>query len=552
MISLAVSVLLVSSFAFVFFADAGQSETDEGTLGAGTIYISEAWELQEIAFNTAEFPLNGIYALANDIDLSAIENFIPIGVRGPSPTIHEEYNFTGTFDGAGYTISNLNVDMAGEDSNIYCGLFGYVYDAMIKDLKVSGNVSGSVRVTAGEVHAEVGGIVGLAYESTIMNCSFNGIVEASGNVVAQTGGIVGAAWDAEITGCSFSGTVNASSPEAEAGGIVGYADAYDYTSITDCYNVGTVAATGTSAAAGGIVGNMFASTITNCYNTGYVKAVSEGSWAGAGGIAGMLADGSQIDQCFNSGPVEAEGKWSEAGGIAGSALCYYDEYDDYYGWPVSIGNCYNTGSVKATFGGPESPSVGGIVGYAAGADIYCCYNIGSLTADGGNVGGIIGYVGIDPEEEVLVYVYACFFLDEGNDISVIGHDEFEGDGLDSISGAYGEEDMKPGSDADEMLDAAKNGPSIYYSGEWTFGDVEGWWMFIEGSNNGYPVLTLVPHVDPIEDTGGDIEDDTGENEDETEDDNGSNGTIGALGMTLIAAVVLLVVCLIAAFFGKKP
>ena len=541
MMSLAVSVLLVSSFAFVFFADAGQSETDEGTLGAGTIYISEAWELQKIALNTTEFPLSGDYVLANDIDLSAIENFIPIGVRGPLHTIHDGYNFTGTFDGAGYTISNLNIDMAGEDSNIYCGLFGYVYGAVIKDLKVSGNVSGSVRVTAEEFHAEVGGIAGLAYESTIMNCSFSGIVEASGNVFAQTGGIVGAAWDAEITGCSFSGTVNASALEAEAGGIVGYADTFVFTgtSITDCYNVGTVAATGTSAAAGGIVGNMFISNITNCYNTGYVKAVSEGRWAGAGGIAGMLADESQIDQCFNSGPVEAEGKWSEAGGIAGSALCYYYEGDDFYGYPVSIGNCYNTGSVKATFSGPESPSVGGIVGYAAGADIYCCYNIGSLTADGGNIGGIIGYAGIDSDD--VVFVDACFFL-EGTAADIIGHDEFDGDGLDSISGAYGEEDMKPGSDAGEMLVAAKNGPSIYHSGEWTFGDVEGWWTFIERSNNGYPVLTSVPHVDPIEDTGGDIEDGT--------EDNGSN--IGAFGMVLIAAVALLLVCLAAVFFGKKP
>jgi hypothetical protein len=39
--------------------------------------------------------------------------------------------FKGTFDGLGYTISNLNIDKSGTD---YQGLFGHTSDATIKNI----------------------------------------------------------------------------------------------------------------------------------------------------------------------------------------------------------------------------------------------------------------------------------------------------------------------------------------------------------------------------------------------------------------------------------
>lgn len=55
---------------------------------------------------------NCTFVLANDIDLSTVDNWTPIG---------DGYAFGGTFDGNGYTISNLKINT----TNNPTGLFGW-------------------------------------------------------------------------------------------------------------------------------------------------------------------------------------------------------------------------------------------------------------------------------------------------------------------------------------------------------------------------------------------------------------------------------------------
>ena len=90
--------------------------------------ITTADELQELAkqVNSGKNCTGLTIELGNDIDLSKIENFTPIGTSG--------YQFKGSFNGNGYTISSLKIK---DRSNEYTGLFGYVgKDGSIKNVKI--------------------------------------------------------------------------------------------------------------------------------------------------------------------------------------------------------------------------------------------------------------------------------------------------------------------------------------------------------------------------------------------------------------------------------
>ena len=71
--------------------------------------ITSPNELDEIRNN-----LSGYYILGNDIDLSSISEWTPIGT--------EEEPFKGTLDGQGYSINNLTIT---SDNLDVVGLFGY-------------------------------------------------------------------------------------------------------------------------------------------------------------------------------------------------------------------------------------------------------------------------------------------------------------------------------------------------------------------------------------------------------------------------------------------
>ena len=117
--------------------------------GPSTItYVYTAEHLSNIGKNEKgkykEELLAGTYILMNDIDLSTFKNedgtqknWIPIG--------DDQHPFTGSFLGAGYTISNLKLDVnkltpAEGSTVVYAGLFGY-NQGTIRDVAVQGQVS---------------------------------------------------------------------------------------------------------------------------------------------------------------------------------------------------------------------------------------------------------------------------------------------------------------------------------------------------------------------------------------------------------------------------
>ena len=88
------------------------------------------------------------FILDNDIDLSSVSNFTPIGTSSNK--------FKGTFYGNGHTISNLTIN----SSSGYTGLFGYTDGATIQDLGVV-----DAEITSTEYYT--GGLVGDCSNSTI-------------------------------------------------------------------------------------------------------------------------------------------------------------------------------------------------------------------------------------------------------------------------------------------------------------------------------------------------------------------------------------------------
>ena len=219
--------------------------------------------------------------LTKNLDLNGIE-WTPIGTKGTSNV------FKGTFDGNGATISNLKIS-----SGSYVALFGETSGAIIKDLTVTGEVSGE----------DVAGIVAKATDTTITNCV------SKVNVTATAGKAAGIS-------ASFGGT------------------------ITKCENRGTVA-TAAAQPAGGLVAWCNAAVIENCHNYGAVTAGDHGALdsAQAGGLCGNLAAGSTIKNCSNSAVITSA---NLAGGVAGRAGA---ENKD----AIAVEKFTNTGAIKGTY-----------------------------------------------------------------------------------------------------------------------------------------------------------------------------------------------------------
>lgn len=159
-----------------------------------TIYISTTEDFAALAQNCTldTWSLGKNVILTADISLSSIA----------APMIP---TFGGSFDGNGYTISDVQLTQSATP----CGLFRVLQEnAVVKDLTVSGSV-----VPAGSSN-NVGGFVGENY-GTVVDCTFTGNVSGESNV----GGVVGInAVTGQILHCRAGGSVVG---KKMTGGIVG-------------------------------------------------------------------------------------------------------------------------------------------------------------------------------------------------------------------------------------------------------------------------------------------------------------------------------------------
>ena len=311
-------------------ADAESAEpSGEGTDGdmifaGGSGSSEDPWKIATAEqLDRIRDDLTGHYILISDIDLSGYENWMPIGTFQPrsdapedAEVPHPDYAFTGTFDGAGHTISNLTISC---EAPMGAGLFGCASGTesnaasighfTLKDVNVSGFylVGGAVGLQfmncpVSDIHLEgdnkltgmqgIGGIVGTGFDlisdcsatadvivsgddgacagliaggttmSSIKNCQVTGgSITAEGNAAWGFGALCGAPWGAaEITDCKVSGTVITVNGENNrlVGGLVGFGGTYDPEApaqITGCtVEDVTITVSETTDSVGGLIG----------------------------------------------------------------------------------------------------------------------------------------------------------------------------------------------------------------------------------------------------------------------------------------------------------
>ena len=451
------------------FLNSGASALTGSGTGESPYVISTASELQAIGDD-----LDAHYELGGNINLSRLD-FEPIGNEWDGP-------FTGTLDGKGFTISNMNVT---SPDLKYTGLFGYlegtVCNLKLDNVYVSGGrfaggvagtvgvggvvtdcevLSGTVTVSGSPMRMAAGGITGVC-EGTVTRCSNGANVVVNG--FGDTGGIIGRVnEDLVIEDCVNSGVIQTSITYYSyetlvSGGIIGYVKNSEVI-VTNCENSGSVSS-GDSADyvySGGIIGYGSGSrtSVKGCNNSGSITAVSSTYtsyyYTYSGGIIGRGA--TEISDCTNSGTIKAYAYRAYSGGMVGyecGAVTNCNNYGDvssepmreysYSGGMVGYGcdtvtGCNNYGDISCGYGS------GGMVGCSCSA-ITNCNNSGAISSDL-YAGGIVGrtsncnfikctnYGTIESERSFTGGIYGEVYLSEPP-ISLCAN-------MGSVSGGYDE------------------------------------------------------------------------------------------------------------------
>ena len=264
------------------------------------------------------------------------------------PIGKENNGFSGTFDGNGYTLSNLVIDR----TSLRVGLFGQLSSGAIAGIGLLNiNVRGSTLA---------GGLVGSNQSGTITNSYSVGRV--SGH---EVGGLVGYNWAGAISNSYSRVSVNG---VHKVGGLVG---TNIYGAITNSYSIGKVS--GYNQLIGGLVGWNKAGTINHSYSMGQVSG-----WCRLGGLVGTNSGGT-IRSSYSSGSVSGK---CFLGGLVGENLLQ-----------GTISNSYSSASASSVLARAEQ-WIGGLVG-SNGGTIRNSYSRGRVSGPAGEsglgIGGLVGY-----------------------------------------------------------------------------------------------------------------------------------------------------------------
>ncbi|MBP3671759.1 MAG: hypothetical protein J6J06_07340 [Bacteroidaceae bacterium] len=286
----------------------------------GVFVIVSANGLKQLAerMNNESELLDETIVLNQDIDLAVTtrattSNWTPIGT--------EENPFTGTFNGNGYSIKNLNiVKSEAKEGKAYIGFFGYAKNATIKNVTFE-NVNLNIPCldidhSQGHIGAVAGSLEGT---STIENVTVKGDIKVEATFDAN-----GASRVAVVAGGNSYGNVTMRNVHVNAN---------DGSYLKANNNVG--------ALAGQLQGQ---SVFENCSSNIDVT----GKKFFAGGIIGLAAGNQVFTNCHTTGDVTItagrEGRAHDqyrVGGIAGG-------WADNVKTPCVLTNCSYTGTISGT------------------------------------------------------------------------------------------------------------------------------------------------------------------------------------------------------------
>jgi filamentous hemagglutinin family protein len=295
--------------------------------------------------------LSGDFALGSNIDASATSGWNSSGGTSPvyagfAPIGTFTTPFTGTFDGLGHVISNLNINRTTTSG---VGLFGYGgKGATIRNLGLTGDsIYG---------YGLAGGLVGNLSYGTVSNSYANGSV---GGAKASVGGLIGYSAYSTVINSYATGNVSGTS---SIGGLIGFN--HNGSSVSNSYAAANV--TGSSSV-GGLLGANVGSVV-NSYATGSVTAVSGADFVG--GLVGY--NEGVISNSYASASVTGAGTSDYIGGLVG------------INWGT-VSNSYATGSVSG------ANYIGGLVGWNGSGAVGVSNSYATASAKGSAyVGGLIG------------------------------------------------------------------------------------------------------------------------------------------------------------------
>ena len=285
----------------------------------GSVFVKNLFEGQEVAFAgncvgaatelffrlriaTYEDMVNFAQECADDNGGAIVDLQADIDMRNVPWTPIE--NFTGTFNGNGHRIYNINVSADGR----YAGFFAYAKGA------ISDVVFGSKDGTSYDGTSRIE----LKYSADTDTWCYAGIVAQSNNTLtgvtsfvpvtvtadsrckSRTGGIVGSLYNGKMSGCRNYGAVSnvatagvASYVAGIAGIVDGSGDAAGAITLDGCHNHGPVMTSlGLGNAVAGITASVMKTavntTISNCTNAGEIRFDNAGASA-AHRLVGIVA-----------------------------------------------------------------------------------------------------------------------------------------------------------------------------------------------------------------------------------------------------------------------
>ena len=304
--------------------------------------------------------MDGNYILMNDIDLSAAtakdgdwdfmgNGWEPIGSGGK----YGNTEFTGTFDGNGYAIRGMRIDVSNSlpsgCDNIYIGLFAN-NGGTIKNLTIfkDSNISVSIKshnVYCGSIAAYNSGAIESCDSSAHVQCDcINGKTKSSSKYYTYAGGLIGYSKGA-LNHCSSRGDIRCynygSTDFWRQGSIQGDLDTYSYQQVIGYY--------------GGVVGFQTGNSVDFCLNTSDISVKTETRGSGSsiiksisasvGGIYGG-GDGA-VNNSYNAGNIKGYDDNAEnssvvvlSGGIIGKSTSNSN----------SVANCYSSGMIECGTG----------------------------------------------------------------------------------------------------------------------------------------------------------------------------------------------------------
>lgn len=384
------------------------------TKANGYMWIDNVQQLQDMNTN-----VSGNYALHNSID--AVET--GTWTNGFTSVIGANSEvFSGSFDGLGYNIFDLNIK--GSDTTTNVGLFATTAGASIKNINLVGgtiiggenvgaivgsasdttisNITTSANVTG---KTNVGGIVGSAAYSTLTNLVNIGGINGTNNNSSKVGGIAGNMNGGTLSGNTYN--IGRVTGGHEVGGLVGHSQnaALGEADGTQIYNKMDIAG---GYNVGGIVGSMEGGTVVNAANYNSITATGSvgeeyyyygATNAGSGNASTeVIGNVKQAKDEANSNAINGNGdtqtEVANAGGIVGNSK------------NTTITTVVNEGDIQSitsstselssdgkTYSYYIAGNVGGIVGRAEDTIIAEAVNKENKISGAHNVGGIAGYLG---------------------------------------------------------------------------------------------------------------------------------------------------------------